>query len=254
MYNINFCPTCNSTNVELKPSKLARFVASRITQKLVDDNIDNNAIVCNECNFIGSQLRFTEIEEQYLYKDYRGEDYNKLRVLCEPNYLERMNSFDQKEYVEKRAVGINYLIKRYIDKEQINTLLDFGGDSGLFIPSYFDKSKKYVLDISNNDTLPTIEKINLDSNIKVDFLMCCHVIEHSSDLEKIFLEIDKFITKNAWVYFEVPNYPTPTVPNAFHEHINIFNKKSLCSLLTRHNFIVIDTFENENLCVLTRRG
>ena len=85
----------------------------------------------------------------------------------------------------------------------------------------------------------------------INIILCNHVLEHISDLQNILEQIKKLTTNTCWGYFEVPNNPSPYI-GTFHEHINIFNKKSLTKLLTTNNFQIIDTYEYENLCILTK--
>lgn len=251
MYKVNFCLACHSSDIELKQSKLARFVVWRATQDPVDDNIDNYGIVCNNCSYIGSQLRLTDKEVNNLYKNYRGDDYNELRIICEPNYKDRANSFSEEEYTKTRAVGINKLISNNIDVSKVSSVLDFGGDTGFYIPNVFTNAKKYVYDISGVELLPGIESYNEQVGA-VDFVMCCHLLEHMSDPDVALIDIKKLVSKDSWAYFEVPNNPTPYLPTRFHEHINIFNKKSFIALLERNGFSIIDTDETHHLCVLTK--
>lgn len=253
MYKIDHCPACHSKNIQLHPTKLARFVAWRTTGIKVEDSIDNNGIICYSCDFIGSQLRFTEEESQRLYQDYRGESYNSMRVECEPHYANRISEFTDPVYIESRKEGLDRLIMQNIEISSIKTILDFGGDTGLFIPDCFIDAEKFVYDISGVDLLPGVSSFNPDEfKGSIDFLMCCHVLEHASDPDVILDEIKKLIDKDSWVYFEVPNNPNPSLPKAFHEHINIFNISSLTSLLVRNGFDVVDSYKSRNLSILTK--
>ena len=129
-------------------------------------------------------------------------------------------------------------------------MLDFGGATGEFIPDIFSNADKYVYDISNVELVSGIKKYNNQTK-DIDIILCNHVLEHISDLQKIIEQIKKLTTNTCWGYFEVPNNPSPYI-GTFHEHVNMFNKKSLTKLLTTNNFQIIDTYEYTNLCVLTK--
>jgi hypothetical protein len=163
-----------------------------------------------------------------------------------------MYSFNDAEYIEARKKGVNFLIEKNIDCTKIKTVLDYGGDTGVHIPEKFTDAKKYVYDISG--VIPMEGILNFDPEVDkgcVDFLMCCHVLEHKSDLDILIKELKKHIDTNSWLYIEVPNYKLPPPDKlVFHEHINFFNKISMTALLDRHGIEVIDSFEDENLCVL----
>jgi hypothetical protein len=253
LYKIDHCPACHSKNIHLSPSKLSKFVVWRITGVKVEDPVDNNGILCYSCDFLGSQLRFTEEESQRLYSDYRGDLYNAMRIECEPHYANRLLEFSDPAYIEGRKQGLDRLIAKNIEISSVHQILDFGGDTGIFIPDYFVNSEKFVYDISGVNLLPGVQSFDpTNFNRSIDFLMCCHVLEHSSDPDTILTEIKKFIDKNSWIYFEVPNNPYLTLPKAFHEHINIFNISSLTSLLIRNGFAIIDSYESKNLSVLSK--
>ena len=91
MYKINYCPACLSENIQIEKSKIAKFIACRIFETSIDNDIDSVGIKCNDCEYVGSGERFTKIEENNLYKNYREKAYNDLRQFCEPNYLEKIS-------------------------------------------------------------------------------------------------------------------------------------------------------------------
>jgi len=250
MYKINYCPACLSKNIQIEKSKIAKFIACRIFETSIDSDIDSVGIKCNDCEYVGSGERFTNIEENNLYKNYREKDYNDLREFCEPNYLEKISYYESNNFIAERKLRANNLLIKNLNPKLIKTVLDFGGATGEFIPDIFSNADKYVYDISNVELVSGIKKYN--NQIKdIDIILCNHVLEHISDLQKIIEKIKKLTTNTCWGYFEVPNNPSPYI-GTFHEHINMFNKKSLTKLLTTNNFQIIDTYEYKNLCVLTK--
>jgi hypothetical protein len=256
MYKISSCPCCGSSDINIENSKLARFVAWRITGIPVDSNIDIQALKCNNCTFYCTLDRFTIEEETLLYSGYRETEYNKLRVLCEPMYESRISTFDNEQYMIDRSVGINTLISNNIpDISLIKTVLDYGGDTGSHIPKSLANSRKVVYDISGVDTVVGVESLQQNSTEIFDFVMCCHVLEHKSDLDSMIVDIKRFISGTSFVYFEVPNTTLDVNSQSidrFHEHINLFNKYSLPALLNKHGFSVVDLIETKFLCVLVK--
>ena len=57
---------------------------------------------CELCNHIFLDIRFDNKEMMKLYKDYRGEQYTRLRMLYEPDYAARNNELEKKySYIDK---------------------------------------------------------------------------------------------------------------------------------------------------------
>jgi SAM-dependent methyltransferase len=258
MYSINQCPACHSENIKKQPAKLARFVAWRALDNPVDTDIDVTGFECSECSFVGSADRFTAQEEINLYSGYRGDEYNRVRSICEPNYDESLSFIEDSSYYENRKIGISRLIEKHVTNVQ--TVLDYGGDTGSMIPDNLNHARRYVYDISD---VPTIEGVlKYDGSVEsFDFLMCCHVLEHKPNPDELLTDIKKHVNKDSWIYFEIPNNPNPYI-GVFHEHINFFNLKSFSALLERNGFSVVDHFEygfecsipchKNNLCVLAK--
>lgn len=248
MYIVDHCPACLSKNVKFVDAKLARFISWRISGHDPGRDLEIYGITCGDCSYVGSTVRFNEEENTRLYKDYRGADYNKIRSICEPKYLDKIKLQENREFIEERYRGINQLIEK-IDAESIKCVLDYGGGDGFFIPQKFKHAEKYVHDISNVPLLPGVKRFDYHTN--TDFLMCCQVLEHSSDLDATMTEITHLIKPHTWAYFEVPNNPKPYV-GTFHEHLNIFNRQSLETLLKRFGYSIVSHYEGLSVCLLTR--
>lgn len=261
MYQVDHCVACKSKNILKKPAELARFVAARVLSHDPGSNFSIEGYQCLDCSFVGSVDRFDPHEENLLYKDYRGQEYNDLRNVCEPGYLDTINLFDNDAYSNYRKIGISYLAQKHLNLDKIKNLLDYGGDTGSMIPECFDKAEKYVFDISGVTPNAGILAYEYSQNFKFDFLMCCHVLEHKPNPDELLTEIQKLVHNQSWIYFEIPNNPNPYI-GTFHEHINFFNLESITKLLERNGFMIIDSYEygfecsipchKNNLCLLTK--
>jgi SAM-dependent methyltransferase len=197
--------------------------------------------MCSECNYVGLEARLDQIEMNNLYSGYRGEEYNTQRLAIEPHYVDYIDRFDSPEEIERRMVGINWILDRIVDIDAINSVLDYGGGSGNLIPDKFTGKELFVHDISNEEPIPGVKKFNVESNQKFDFILCCHVLEHVAEPENLVNEILKFAHDDTLIYFEVPNFDCPPIPNGvFHEHISVFSEKSLHAFFNRMNFTFID--------------
>jgi len=254
-YEVDVCPVCKSKNITAEKTTLAKFVAWRISGTHHKENLPISSLKCNVCDFYGCKHRFSREEEIRLYDMYRGEEYNRMRVECEPEYDAIISVFDEQEYAKERSIGISYLLEKNIDVAKIETILDYGGDDGRHIPKILANCKKYVYDISNITPLDGVNKLEEFNKIESDFLMCCHTLEHISDLSFVMEDMKKLVRKGSFAYFEVPNTKSPISSlhvNRFHEHINFFNKSSLSILLSNNGFNVVDVYEGKFLCILTK--
>jgi hypothetical protein len=256
MYNIDSCPACGSDNITKLPAYMHEFVAWRVTGYRPHGHLPIKGVHCLSCQFTCSDSRLDDREEQLLYDDYRGASYNQQRIACEPTYENYLNNFDSNEYMQIRRFGIMELINKYVDAANIQTVLDYGGNKGEHIPQVFNHAKRYVYDISNVGLLPGVELFDVNSTEVMDFIMCCHVLEHKSEPAELIEQIKKYADNNTWFYIEVPDNEIYSLPGAvFHEHINSFTYKSMVSLLSRHGIEVVEIIStsanNEHImCVL----
>lgn len=244
MYLINNCMACRSYNVEFKYAFLDRFVVSRATGVDTLSNRPIHAIVCQDCTWVGTDARLDDTEISRYYLDYRGKEYTETRIELNPYYAAVSKTFDTEEEIERRLVGLNYLIDRNPDLNNIKTLLDFGGNDGKYIPEFNSNVKKYVYDISDKPVQPGIEKLGLNSDLKFDFVMCCHVLEHESDPDRVLQQVLNFGHLDTTFYFEVPNFDCPPLPHGiFHEHLSIFNGYSIGQFFLRHRLRIVDSVQ-----------
>ena len=249
MYALNQCPCCGSTNVKLKPAGLSRFVTWRTTGTLPDDDLHTNLLECTECVYRGSNLRFNPQEEARLYKDYRGAEYDRQRLICEPRYYSNPSLFTP-DLAVNRKIFIDRILGENLDLSQIHSVLDYGGDDGRFIPDV--GGAKYVYDPSGVELLPGIERIDPDKfTDTVDLLMCCQVLEHVSDLNEVMQRLRGYIATDSWIYIDVPSYQAPPPDNiVIGEHINFFNPAALTKLLYKYGIETVDVAVNNNINIL----
>ena len=106
MFTITNCPCCDRVTQTIMPAYLSQFVVWRTTGVKPESNVKNLLIQCDTCNFYFSDIRFTDEEIARLYKDYRGNEYNQMRLECEPNYKVELYSDN---YVKQRKEFINKL-------------------------------------------------------------------------------------------------------------------------------------------------
>jgi hypothetical protein len=241
MYIITRCLVCKSDEVSFEPTYLSRFVLSRIEHRLRNIDLPVSSIKCNHCGFFSSNLRFEPHEQDQLYKDYRGYEYNKLRIQIEGDFYRRLvGNFTSPESIKIRMQGINQIIDRSINVANIKNVLDFGGGSGHFIPDKFKFAGKYVYDISGVNLCPGIKRYDSGRQTDWDYIQCCHVLEHVSDPISFLKDMLKLANIQTLIYIEVPNCDGPAPGGVWHEHINSFFEHSLEFLMNRVDLKVID--------------
>lgn len=250
------CPVCMSLNLDKNQAYIAPFIAHKIMDYPLGEppfmSMATNSIFCNECGFVGSQLRFEEDELAEIYRDYRGISYAEERNKFEPGYLSINDKLgNSTEEIESRSLNLHKFIAQTIGTEwKPHDLVDYGGDRGQFIPALYNGAIKLVYDISGARPVDGVDYTLFEDNY--DFIMCCHVLEHVGDIKEIVRSIYRHTNKYA--YFEVPLERKDNEERChitcFHEHINMFNTKSLKRLLEDCSFKVIDISTMEMNSVL----
>lgn len=254
MYQIFNCPCCGSSSTTKKSAQLSRFVYWRITGQDPGSNTANQLITCDHCEFRFSAVRYHQHEEAVLYLNYRQDEYNRLRNICEPEYLVKSQQFDQHEH--NRKLFMQQMTKKNLpDQEYVNiaTVLDYGGADGHYIVDCFEHAEKYVYDLSCINLLPGIRPLNRQSQNKFDMILCCQVLEHQSDLKQILDDITSLAGN--WIYIEVPYYTKPPPDNVvIGEHVNFFNATALTILLEKFGIQSIEVVHEKNLQLLAVLG
>lgn len=223
------------------PAYLSQFVVWRTSGTKPESNKPTLLAKCENCNYYFCNTRFTDQEMSNLYQGYRNSRYNAMRLECEPNYNMSLHSDD---YVNDRKQFIDSIV--FKNAADINSILDYGGDGGQYIP---DAKRKCVYDLSDADTIDQVEKFDITSEEQFDLVMNCQVLEHVSDINGLVETVKKFSKK--YVYIEVPAYRRPPPINVvIGEHINFFRKTSLHKLLKKHKIKILDTAVDYDLQVL----
>jgi hypothetical protein len=268
MKNIDNCVICGSKNVKKYDAECSPFLEKRIWNSKISGV---KLLHCNTCDFLFYNPRLDDEEVCKLYENYRGIEYQKQRQEFELIYTEEFNNSlgNKLDEIEARKRNLSLLLSDRIDFKSIKNVLDYGGDKGQFIIDEFDGSEKYVYDISNiplNPNIKRISNLNESETKKFDFIMCCHVLEHSPNPHDIINNLKKFSHKNTKFYFELPlDSPLVTVnwiikffmahPHIYHyyskirhrrvvnfftmhEHINHFSIQSLTKLIELHKLNV----------------
>ena len=209
-----------------------------------------NSMLCNQCGLVFSQIRFDADEMGRIYHGYRGEEYVRVRSIFEPWYadLAKSEKENSKANIQLRQEKMYNFLSDFSSFSDIKSVLDYGGDRGQFIPSFFLDAKKFVYEISGFDA---VEGVTLLTSLKelaalecISFVMCSNVLEHLPFPEDFFRQVDNIVDQNTYLFIDVP-YDGADVtvhgshPIFFHEHINYFSQKSLAALLASNGYSLL---------------
>jgi hypothetical protein len=247
------CICCSSEQLIRSPAVLMPFIAKRVFDyepvEITDDwglrDIRTgvayslcNTVECAECGVLFLDYRFSEYELSRLYADYRGEEYNNLRIRFEPEY-----SVIASNYQERATYIVD--IENYLRPWVPNDLaaLDWGGDSGVNSCFRYTAKLLHIYDISGINVCSEATKVSLEecSLYPYDLISCCQVLEHVPYPDQVLSEIVKIMRTQTILYLEVPleaifqeqqtSLPRGRKKKHWHEHINFFSQKSLVKLV-----------------------
>jgi predicted TPR repeat methyltransferase len=190
-------------------------------------------------------IRFSEDEMSRLYHKYRGVEYTALRDFYEPGYASRNEELAQPLIYLKQT---EEFLSKFVAMPE--TILDWGGDTGVNPPFKNQVSEVIIYDISaklDEEGTSLSDKHRLVSKT-FDLIACCNVLEHVPHPSTVLAEIKEFMTAGTVLFIEVP-FETIRVENNsvsalhmkrhWHEHINFYSELSLRRLTYNSGLDVI---------------
>lgn len=226
---VYYCRCCQSKDVSGNGAILSPFVAHRMfglppvaTTNLYGVPNQTNyfpclSLRCKMCDFTGVNILFSDEEMKNLYSDYRGEEYNRLRVQYEPHY-DPKGFDDPHPYVPE----VEDFIRKHTDGN-LKRLIDYGGGDGKNTPQVAEKVYNYDIDDTKN-------KVSILFNC--DIVTCMEVLEHVADPQAVVRHVAGVGAR--YSYFDVPNCDNSVRREFWHEHINCFSEECLHTLLSQH--------------------
>jgi len=255
------CIICKNIKLLKRPAILMPFIADRIfewTPFFLEDKFNLrsiktgivysnvNSCYCKICHLIYLDMRFDKDEVKKLYKDYRGSEYNELRIKYEPEYKEMDNYLNNIYPIENRKKTEKYL-NEYL--ETPSEILDWGGGDGRNTPFFEDKNIKIdIFEISEKEDakISNILFINKVEK-KYELITALHVFEHVPYPLDLLNEINQALKINGYIYIEVPfenimrNFINPiNEKNHWHEHINFYSPLSFEIMLSKLKLKIIN--------------
>jgi len=226
------CPICNGATVG-KPATIAPFIVAYC--KLEKSTTETR--YCRACEFVFFQRGLSDEEATRLYTNYRGDDYNRIRVSFEPYYAGLIGDFADhlSSYYVNRIVESIDLIDTYPEVNRSGTVLDFGGDGD--VPRrIFPNGKIFVDDLNAGKSSEEPDKY--------DFIFASNVFEHVSDPLTVLKQLCERLDPDGVLYIDVPHPSQASLGEGLlwqgryggelyemHEHIQHFSKQSLALLV-----------------------
>ena len=285
------CIICGSDDIETRDTFFSDFVMARITDGFEPDKGMNRPVklcFCRKCTFAFYDYRLTDEEADLLYKDYRGEEYQRTRERYECFYTSKVNNALNSDALslKHQKENITRVVSEYI-KGGIETALDYGGNEGRTFTESLGTREKYVYDISGVKTVDGVRCISDRQELfshRYDLIMCNQLFEHLADPAEVLGFIRSLGDNDTYFYIEVPGENPFIMNNKFgilknipmffnpiysktrlvkyyfhrkklpfmpmHEHINFFTPKSIRMLGELNGFEVITVGESKQRNVL----
>jgi len=160
--------------------------------------------ICSRCSFIQTQRPFHDDDIMRLYRDYRSPSYNQERIRYEPSYaaIASRVGHDSAE-VEHRTEALEAFLGRSIASRQLNTILDYGGSDGRFIPKV--PARKFVFEVSDVQPISGVTRIAEESSLKrYSIVLLAHVIEHVPHPLELVRKVAAYVEPGGFLYIETP--------------------------------------------------
>lgn len=207
MYPAPGCPCCLSAKADRYPAVVAPFIGEYALRGAAPEVW---LIECPDCSHRYFDMRFDADEAQRLYSKYRSEEYFLARNKHEFWYSRAINDNiggDQRNIDARKAYLQDFLSDQF-GRDSLPSILDYGGDSGQFIPDGIAR-KKFVFEVSNATPRPEVTKIGSDSELRqlapFPLIMLCHVLEHLAEPAETIAQVRELLAfDNAWLLVEVP--------------------------------------------------
>jgi hypothetical protein len=258
----NECVCCGSAALSKRPAVLMPFVASRvfgwepveITEEWHLRDVRRgmaysvcNTLKCDACGLIFLDIRFDVAEMSALYHGYRDAEYTVLRARFEPGYQARndtlVRGYDYIPHVEE------FLRERV---GRIESVLDWGGDTGLNTPFRREVAIHHVYDISDESVIEGARRVDTAETVasEYDLVVLSQVLEHVPFPGDVLAGVAGSMGRDTRLWVEVPHEAVireaadPAVAylekRHWHEHVNFFTEDALTRLLERAGLCVLE--------------
>lgn len=206
--------------------------------------------LCKHCFFIQTKIPFHDEDIMHLYQDYRSPAYHEERIRFEPEYAKIAAAIgqDQAEVRTRRSALTSFLGKA-VQTSQADTILDYGGSDGRFIPDI--PGSKFVYEISSMEPIPGITRVPSESELGTySIVLLAHVTEHVTHPLQLVRKLSTYVKPGGYLYIETPQEVSDQqrlelqkniarLDLGIHEHINYYCVPAVRNLLEAAGFQVV---------------
>lgn len=202
------------------------------------DAISLQSIFCSICGFATYSPR-PEVEDV-------AAKYNYLRTVDPDIGGESGHDEYSRMLDSERAHRIFRLTTSYLQSRPLR-ILDYGGGNGKLMRPFLDAGHDcYLVDYSERQ-IPDVKKIGNDINDMsapwcFDLILCCHVLEHVSNLSDLVAILRSHLCRDGILYAEVPHeiWAGICIDADPVTHINFFTTNSLSRLISGAGMSVVE--------------
>ena len=171
--------------------------------------IESQLYKCHACQINFFSYRYSSLELELLYQNYRAQSWFELRNSWEPWYRKSTNNAynshnSEKNLSERKKYTESLLSMSGLDIENLGNYLDFGGDAGQFFPNGV-KGRRILFDLQHRQIFG-IEIITNPREIQglVSVVSSCYVLEHTPEINASIQEMKSCLEDNGHLLIELP--------------------------------------------------
>jgi len=210
--------------------------------------LDTRLLHCPCCKLQFFTRRYNSSELQFLYSDYRGDNYLARRRRWEPWYSSKRNHLIGHDHrVETtRKQAVEGFLSRFLNSGAALRIVDYGGDEGQFIPQLPSVQFAGVFEVSGRPVRPgtsVLHSLEQVQKTSPNLIMLCHVLEHLTDPRTEFEAVVAVLSPGGHIYIEVPidghRVKSPTPPRLirfFRSSKIVFIVSDFVSQISRFKF------------------
>ncbi len=211
--------------------------------------------LCEHCFFIQTKIPFRDEDIMHLYQDYRTPTYNEERIRFEPEYATIAAAIGQDQAeVSTRRSALTAFLGKVVQTSQADTILDYGGSDGRFIPDI--PGSKFVYEISSMEPIPGVTRVTSESELGTySVVLLAHVTEHVTHPLQLVRKLSTYVKPGGYLYIETPQEVSDhqrvelqkdvsCLDLGIHEHINYYCVPAVRNLLEAAGLQVV-AIENE---------
>ncbi len=271
MISTDSCVICGGQISRQRRGVVTPFLAQRIWQRKA---FSVQLSECGVCGFAFFNPRLEPGEENRLYSDYRGPEYQKMRQAFEPWYTEAFNaglSSPESFVHRKKLLSALFHERLGLGARSFENVLDFGGDRGDLIDGLVPATRKFVYEISGVDPVAGVDALRSLEECRqhrFDLIVTSNVLEHVGSPRGVIAQVASISGPETLVFNEVPyesvtdwrtrlkriaqvgwlaaarpgvawRIAGPGMLNLMHEHVNCYSPQSLNRLVEVSGFKVL---------------